>query len=70
MVCLMESALAGQQRLNDSGYGNMEFNENDEGAEEATGDVEVMMAPWVTTKNFLTAAAGKGMIQLHGQGIF
>lgn len=66
----MESMMVGQQRLNDSGYGNLIFSDNDENIdeEEASGDIEVLMAPWTTSKNFILAAQGKGMIQLFGPG--
>lgn len=61
--------MVGQQRLKDSGYGNLVFNENDnpENEEEST-DIEVMLAPWTTSKNFILAAQNKGMIQLFGAG--
>jgi hypothetical protein len=65
----MESMMVGQQRLKDSGYGNLVFNENEnpENEEEST-DIEVMLAPWTTSKNFILAAQNKGMIQLFGPG--
>ena len=30
--------------------------------------IEKQLAPWFTTKNFLNAAQGKAMLQLHGEG--
>ncbi|KAJ3408580.1 hypothetical protein HDV05_004941 [Chytridiales sp. JEL 0842] len=67
MVCLCETALAGEQRLRDIGYVNMDFNnENEE--DDATADIEVRLAPWTTTKNFVMATQGKGMIKLYGDG--
>ena len=71
MACLMESSLVGQQRLNDAGYGSLMMKENDEGMnedEDATLDMEIRMAPWTGSKNFILAAQGKGMIALYGPG--
>jgi hypothetical protein len=71
MACLMESALVGQQRLNDAGYGSLLLNDNEEGLnedEDATLDMEIRMAPWTGSKNFTLAAQGKGMIALYGPG--
>lgn len=67
-LCLMESMMVGQQRLKDSGYGNLVFNENEVEGDEESGDIEVMLAPWTTSKNFILAAQNKGMIQLFGPG--
>jgi transcription initiation factor TFIID subunit 1, fungi type len=68
-ICLNESTLVAQQRLKDAGYGaeDMKENDNDEDRESHL-DVELQLAPWTTTKNFLIAATGKGMVQLFGPG--
>ncbi|RKO88494.1 hypothetical protein BDK51DRAFT_47467 [Blyttiomyces helicus] len=69
-VCLYESMSVGQRRLYDSGYSDMAFQEeereNEE--EEASADIEVQLAPWTTTKNFVMATQGKGMLKLYGPG--
>ncbi|KAJ3102902.1 hypothetical protein HDU97_000215 [Phlyctochytrium planicorne] len=66
-VCLFESAMVGEQRLRDIGYSNLDFkDENDE--DDTTADIEVQMAPWTTTKNFIMATQGKGMLKLYGDG--
>jgi len=46
--------LVGQQRLEDAGYAQNEIiNELDDG--ESTLDIEIQLAPWITTKNFVLA---------------
>lgn len=68
-VCLVQSTLVGQQRLKDAGYADDDFKdaaENDE--DESHLDIEIQLAPWTTTKNFVIAASGKGMMQLFGPG--
>ncbi|ORX43423.1 hypothetical protein BCR36DRAFT_361137 [Piromyces finnis] len=66
-VCLHESMLVGQQRLEDAGYAQNEIiNELDDG--ESSLDIEIQLAPWITTKNFVLATQGKGMLKLHGPG--
>jgi len=60
--------LVGQQRLEDAGYAQNEIiNELDDGGESAL-DIEIQLAPWITTKNFVLATQGKGMLKLHGPG--
>ncbi|KAJ3193958.1 hypothetical protein HK101_003757 [Irineochytrium annulatum] len=53
-VCLFESAMVGEQRLRDIGYSNLSFKEN-ENEDDETADIEVQLAPWTTTKNFIMA---------------
>ncbi len=69
-ICVIQSTLVGQQRLKDAGYGLDDYkegeNENEE--EESHLDIEIQLAPWTTTKNFLVAATGKGMMKLFGPG--
>ena len=63
-ICLQESTLVASQRLKDTGYGaDLGAPEDDENL-----DLEVQLAPWITTKNFLEAASEKGMLQLFGPG--
>jgi transcription initiation factor TFIID subunit 1 len=66
-ICLNESTLVAQQRLKDTGYGADDMREMDD-ENESQLDVEVQLAPWTTTKNFIIAASGKGMVQLFGPG--
>ncbi|KAI9349694.1 hypothetical protein BDR26DRAFT_852618 [Obelidium mucronatum] len=35
---------------------------------ECSTDLEIQMAPWISTKNFVMTISGKGMVQLHGGG--
>lgn len=68
-VCLIQSTLVGQQRLKDAGYGADDYKEEEGGEdEESHHDLEVQLAPWIITKNFVIAASGKGMVQLFGPG--
>ncbi|KAH9273973.1 hypothetical protein BASA83_003608 [Batrachochytrium salamandrivorans] len=67
-VCLYQSTLVGQQRLRDAGYGNDDLLDLQNEEDESTLDIEVQLAPWVTTKNFVIAASGKGMVKLFGPG--
>jgi transcription initiation factor TFIID subunit 1 len=69
-ICLNESTLVAQQRLKDAGYGaeDMKEENDDDGDRESHLDIELQLAPWITTKNFLIAATGKGMVQLFGPG--
>ncbi|KAJ1332261.1 hypothetical protein BSLG_008920 [Batrachochytrium salamandrivorans] len=60
--------LVGQQRLRDAGYGNDDLLDLQNEEDESTLDIEVQLAPWVTTKNFVIAASGKGMVKLFGPG--
>ena len=67
-VCLLESTQVGQQHLEDSGFdATVTINEDGDDAKEGQS-IEQQLAPWVTSKNFLNAAAGKAMLQLHGEG--
>jgi transcription initiation factor TFIID subunit 1, fungi type len=70
MVCLIQSTLVGQQRLKDAGYAADDYSENvDENVDEESHlDIEIQLAPWITTKNFVIAASGKGMLKLFGPG--
>ena len=67
-VCLLESMQVGQQHLQDAGFSK----DDDDGSEgeDAKEDesIEQQLAPWFTSRNFLNAAQGKAMLQLHGEG--
>ncbi|KAI8915827.1 hypothetical protein EDD86DRAFT_185922 [Gorgonomyces haynaldii] len=67
-VCLIQSTLVGQQRLKDAGYAAEDYKENENEEDESHLDIEVQLAPWTTTRNFVTAASGKGMCRLFGPG--
>ena len=67
-VCLLESMQVGQQHLEDSGLGD-QIDVNEDADELKEGQtIEQQLAPWQTTKNFLSAIANKAMLQLHGEG--
>ncbi|KAJ3022698.1 hypothetical protein HKX48_005468 [Thoreauomyces humboldtii] len=67
MICMQECMQTGQQRLVDIGYTDIGMDEENE-EDEATGDIEVQLAPWTTTKNFVLASQNKTMIKLWGPG--
>ncbi|KAG8532623.1 uncharacterized protein KY384_002500 [Bacidia gigantensis] len=67
-VCLLESMQVGQQHLQDSGFSK---DDDDESAEENTNvgeNIEQLLAPWFTSRNFLNASQGKAMLKVHGDG--
>ena len=68
-VCLLESMQVGE-RLQDAGFDKADDDsEDDEGKEGKEGlSIEEQLAPWCLTRNFLNAAQGKAMLQLHGEG--
>lgn len=66
-VCLLESMQVGQQHLRDAGFSKGDDDsEEDDGKEDRS--IEQQLAPWFTTRNFINAAQGKAMLQLHGEG--
>lgn len=54
---MQESTLVAQQRLKDTGYGAEDLKQADDEENESQLDIEVQLAPWTTTKNFLAAAS-------------
>ncbi|KAI8622708.1 hypothetical protein BC830DRAFT_1162776 [Chytriomyces sp. MP71] len=78
--CLLETAFAGEQRLKDIGYANLDLGAGGEDGEDGEGegpgggggssstDLEIQMAPWISTKNFVMTITKKGMVQLYGGG--
>ncbi|KAI4216832.1 MAG: hypothetical protein LQ351_000781 [Letrouitia transgressa] len=66
-VCLLESMQVGQQYLQDAGLSREDDESSDDDATEGQ-NVEQMLAPWFTSRNFLNAVQGKAMLQLHGEG--
>lgn len=65
-VCLIDSMHAGDKQLADAGIKSNEI-KDDEDNQDAE-NIDVKLAPWNTTKNFLNACAGKAMLELHGEG--
>ncbi|TPX74808.1 hypothetical protein CcCBS67573_g03915 [Chytriomyces confervae] len=75
--CLLEAAFAGEQRLKDIGYASLDLGagggggggeEGGEEQEDSSTDLEIQMAPWIWSKNFVMTIQGKGMVQLYGGG--
>ncbi|KAH4190846.1 hypothetical protein HBI25_099470 [Parastagonospora nodorum] len=65
-VCLIDSMHAGDKQLQDAGIKSNEIRDDEE--EQDAENMDVKLAPWNTTKNFLNACAGKAMLELHGEG--
>ncbi|KAF2085340.1 hypothetical protein K490DRAFT_13473, partial [Saccharata proteae CBS 121410] len=68
-ICLIDSMQVGHRHLQDAGYNK----EGDDGDEEEDDEkegqsLEVQLAPWNTTKNFLEASSRRAMLELHGEG--
>ncbi|KAF4555380.1 Transcription initiation factor TFIid 111 kDa subunit-like protein [Elsinoe fawcettii] len=66
-ICLLDSMQVGVQHLSDLGLRRDEDAADDEDEKEGT-NIELLLAPWSTTKNFMNACQGKAMLQLHGEG--
>ena len=66
-VCLLESMQVGQQHLQDAGFSKGD-DESDDDESKEDQSIEQQLAPWYTSRNFLQAAQGKAMLQLHGEG--
>jgi transcription initiation factor TFIID subunit 1, fungi type len=69
-ICLLDSMQVGVQRLTDLGLSASTKGGADEEEKDAdeNENIEVRLAPWAATKNFLQATQGKAMLQLHGEG--
>ncbi|KAF2278528.1 uncharacterized protein EI97DRAFT_415164 [Westerdykella ornata] len=65
-ICLIDSMHAGDRHLNDAGIKTKDLKDDEEGEEGES--LELKLAPWNTTKNFLNACQGKAMLELHGAG--
>ena len=65
-ICLIDSMHAGDKALQDAGIKTNEIQDDEEG--DGNEALELKLAPWHTTKNFLNACAGKAMLTLHGEG--
>ena len=66
-LCLLESMEIGQQHLQDAGFSKGDDQDDDDDGREGQS-IEQQLAPWYTSRNFLNAAQGKAMLQLHGEG--
>ncbi|KAG9977626.1 hypothetical protein KCU78_g22278, partial [Aureobasidium melanogenum] len=66
-ICVLDSMQVGVQYLKDLGL-KKDDDENEEDDSKEGTNVELKLAPWNTTKNFLNACQGKAMLQLHGEG--
>jgi len=66
-VCLLDSMQMGVQHLADLGIKDGK-EVDDEKDMDDTAHIEKRLAPWRTTKNFLSATQGKAMLELHGEG--
>jgi transcription initiation factor TFIID subunit 1 len=65
-ICLIDSMHAGDRHLADAGFQSKDMKDDEEGGDD--DNVEIKLAPWKTTKNFLNACQGKAMLELHGPG--
>jgi hypothetical protein len=65
-VCLIDSMHAGDKQLQDAGIKSNEIRDDEE--EQDGENLDLKLAPWNTTKNFLNACSGKAMLELHGEG--
>lgn len=66
-VCLLDTMQVGVQHLADLGIQDSKDAKEDDEAEDEE-NVEKMLAPWRTTKNFIQACQGKAMLKVHGEG--
>lgn len=66
-ICLVEGMQVGQRHLLDAGFTKTAEGAEDD-ADEGKMEIEQLLAPWITSKNFLHATQGKAMLKLHGEG--
>jgi hypothetical protein len=68
-ICLIDSMHAGDKQLLDAGIKTNEIVPTQEKDEDGDNEqLELKLAPWNTTKNFLNACTGKAMLQIRGAG--
>ncbi|KAF2685739.1 hypothetical protein K458DRAFT_430458 [Lentithecium fluviatile CBS 122367] len=66
-ICLIDSMHAGDKQLLDAGIKTNEIvQDGEEGGDNE--QLELKLAPWNTTKNFLNACTGKAMLEVNGLG--
>lgn len=66
-ICVIDAMQVGLRHLEDAGY-SKEYGDDGSDEEKEGETIEQQLAPWKTSKNFLDAATGKAMLQLHGEG--
>ncbi|KAG9044313.1 hypothetical protein FS837_008364 [Tulasnella sp. UAMH 9824] len=68
-VVLSEAMTVGSQHLMDSGYGKGDFADGEKDEEDTNKmSIEQQLAPWMTTKSFVSAATKGTLMKLHGDG--
>jgi transcription initiation factor TFIID subunit 1, fungi type len=67
-ICMLDSMQVGVQHLADLGIQDQKNNEEAEKDLDENASIELQLAPWRATKNFLAACQGKAMLKLHGEG--
>lgn len=68
-VVLSEAMTVGSQHLMDSGYGKGDFADAEKDDDETNKmSIEQQLAPWMTTKSFVSAATKGTLMKLHGDG--
>lgn len=67
-LCLAEAMQAGQRHLLDAGYARTAEGADEDEDKDTGLDIEQLLAPWTTSKNFIMATQGKAMLRLHGDG--
>ena len=66
-VCALDSMQVGVQHLADLGFSGAKDNGDDQDVDEGA-NIELQLAPWRASQNFLAACQDKAMLQLHGEG--
>ncbi|CAD25795.1 TRANSCRIPTION INITIATION FACTOR TFIID 111kDa SUBUNIT [Encephalitozoon cuniculi GB-M1] len=61
-ICQYESMLAGERKLQDSGYKTVVESDDEENEE------EMAPPPWCLSRNFVNACNGRGLLELSGPG--
>lgn len=69
-ICLLDAMQVGVQHLDDLGLKDTKGQDEKDEIRDADDkdNIEIKLAPWRTTKNFIGATQGKAMLQLHGEG--
>lgn len=73
LVCIYQAMLAGKQRLLDAGLGHLADSSEEGPADEDSNassslNIEIKLAPWNVTRNFILATQGKALVELVGSG--
>lgn len=67
-VVLSEAMTVGSQHLMDAGYGKADIADEKDDDDGNKMSVEQQLAPWMTTKSFVSAASKGTLMKLHGDG--